>query len=485
MPKSNSFFAQGDSKAKLIYKYVDSNTNETYHFIAGNKLYLVKEDVNKNTSLSEYEFSNVVKENSYGSDLIFSNEQYILKFNESKSFEVIGVKEGYFFNHVNKNLIDALNPLRVKQNRIMVHLNQNYFAEYDMIKKQFYLYHNDKIPLGECSKNSSRYYFYDTVMKKYYYGSLNYIDPKNYYIQNLNGRIQFDYRGNSALNESNQNENLFIKNIEKNKKFAILMEHLTSGSKNSKVESCKNLYQDQFDLKKTLCSITQELNSGNLLSAYTNINSKTLVFTLDQASFRQIHSVNETFENKNSPIEYWGVGDWIANSAPFHNHQKSFAFGEIPNQFENNNKYSYFFNDIRFVDERGNVLRAFRGSKNMDVKDYMIDYTFPENERTQLVGGFVLSNLHFKYLYIIKSNGTYDQLSPYNYSKMTSGYLNDLIPKIYLNADEQIKNVIKLKEKVVFYKFSKNLNKYTGYYIVPISYITNKTNFDQVSYVEI
>lgn len=484
--KNKEFIIQNDKNAKLIQKF--NNNNSDYYFIAGEKFYIIKVDSNRTTTHKIFDIPNMKKEIINENSFIFSNQDYIYEFTKDFNFSIIGIKEGFLSKNLNRNLNLVLNSIQTEKNKISVLMNDFEFSEFNKTNQEIYIQNINKHAIGESHIHNNRYYFYNDKLNKYSYIDKNYINPNNFNIVKENNKINFKFNQQEIWNEvQNFQEDIIIRDMNLNKKMALYLKHFNDNNTNNK-ESCSEILNSVDDLKKTLCSIGNDLNSNKtkLVNAYSNVNATTLFLTQDQASLKQLDSRTNKISNENTIYEYWGVGDWIGKTSPYTSKMKLFAFGETPNPFiRQENKHSaHFFSDIRFVDLKGNILKPNSLDDQSSTKNYIIEKKLNEKYALSVFGAFVLEDNHNKYIYFLKNDFTYDMLNS-NYQFIKSSYLNNL----FLNIPEShLKNVdylIKLKENIILFVKNPYTKNYEGYYIVPVHHLFHKNYASEISYINL
>ncbi len=481
--KNNQIFSENDENANKIQSYKDLETGQSYHFIAGLKFYIIIESSTGEVTFKQFDLNGLKDELLSKDQFVFSNEEYIFEFNKELEYQIIGLKSVFLSKNLNKNLKDVISSLNTESKIISILLNETDFAEYDREKNRVFIHEKNRLAIGESLKHNDRYYFYQTDINKYFFTNLGYINPANFKIVSNSNLYKLEYNQNLIWTEDDINKNeIFIRDIDINKKIALFLQHFNSERKNSSMieeESCINLLVLRSSLKKSLCKIAGNINSNKktLINAYSQINSSTLFLTNDQGSFRQLSSSTNFFEYENTADEYWGVQNWISSSEPFQLNYKLFAFGEITN----GNK---FMGDIRFVDNKGNILKL-DSIENSNERKYVIEKIWDEKYLSLIFAVFVIEDNRNKFLYVLKKDGTYDILNTTQYLLLKKGFIVELFPNISIHEIKNIDYIVKLKRDIILYKKSTKNSEYEGYYIYPISNLIQKNSNLKVDYVKI
>jgi antitoxin component YwqK of YwqJK toxin-antitoxin module len=110
------------------------------------------------------------------------------------------------------------------------------------------------------------------------------------------------------------------------------------------------------------------------------MNASTVILNDSQGSLRQIDSKTGNYIGAGSVYEYWGVRDWISSNPndAYNANKKIIAFGEIANSIPQVGNIWKGIWDIRFVDDKGNILKE-ENYKNGERDGEFILYTIGKN----------------------------------------------------------------------------------------------------------
>ncbi len=243
--------------------------------------------------------------------------------------------------------------------------------------------------------------------------------------------------------------------------------------------------------KVTLCNLLVDANKSNtsFVNAYSKMNASTVILNDSQGSLRQIDSKTGNYIGAGSVYEYWGVRDWISSNPndAYNANKKIFAFGEIANSIPQVGNIWKGIWDIRFVDDKGNILKAKSltlGAYSGHNANYSIEKTLEPIYVANVYAAFVINTNEKENLYFLKNDGNYDILDTEKYSIIGNGKLNDLFNMLPPNEVNSIKFIIKLNDKIALYRKINN-NQFQGYYLISINDIIQNNSKGKVTYVQL
>ena len=484
IPSKNQEIALNDLEAKIIHSYKDKN-GDIYYFISGNKFYIVKLTRDNNIINKQFNLKSIQKEDIFDGNIVFSSDEFIYKLSNNLELNIAGVKPLFLTKNNGLTVTQLVNKIQTSENKISIIINENDFAEYYRAEKLVYLHSENKIPIGESVKNPNIYYFYNSFNKKYFYINKNYLNPNNFTVSNGNKLI---YNG-SKIDWTEENEdNVYLRNADKNKLLTILLDHIHNKVQDISIENCQHAnFNNQLltsNLKNTLCKIGKNSNEYNVkfITAYSKTNETTLI--LDSGSFKQLNVKTGKYISEGTEYESWGAGDWIANLEPYTTYNKLFAFGELKSEIQQSaNTNSHFFSDIRFVDTEGNILKAISGVPSLNTKKYSVEKKLDKNYALSVFGSFALNKSGQNSVFFLKRDLKFDELDAVNYNVINSGKLSDLLYMIPSNDIQFIQYVIKTDAYIALYKTIEN--KLDGYYLISANDLLNKSGSDKVLYIKL
>ncbi|WGL60502.1 hypothetical protein QEJ31_02655 [Pigmentibacter sp. JX0631] len=421
-------------------------------------------------------------------NLLFYSKNYIYKLNENNQINISAVKKDLLLDNLGVKISDLLNSIKTNENVISLVINEKDYAKYDKNSKQFYLYADNKIPIGESQKNPNIFYFFDKEKNKYFSIDKNYLNPSNFKITLQSGEIKLvsNIKYEWVLEPDSADS---LKNLQNTKKIALLLNDIHNSANKIEEERCQNLGGSSNsmleNLKITLCKIGKDINSSNInyISTYSSQTKKTLILDDSQSSFKQIEFLTGKYLFEGTGYENWGAGDWISLNPPYTTNQKLLAFGELPNQFNpsaaNN---SAFLSDVRFIDSEGNILRAISGTQNSNAKNYGIEKKLEKPYATSLLGAFVYNNKQENAVYFLKKDLQYDKLDT-SFNKVSQGNIADLFYMLPADEIKNIKYILKTENHLTLYKTKGK--KFDGYYLIPIQEIFAKDGTHSFYYVKL
>jgi hypothetical protein len=260
-------------------------------------------------------------------------------------------------------------------------------------------------------------------------------------------------------------------------------------------ENCSDLKIIANDVinntKVTLCNLLVDANKSNssFVNAYSKMNATTIILNDSQGSLRQIDSKTGTYIGAGSVYEYWGVRDWISSNPndAFNAHKKIVAFGELSNSIPQIGNIWKGIWDIRFVDEKGNILKAnslTMGTYSGHNANYSIEKAFDAIYVANVYAAFVINTNEKENLYFLKKDGNYDILDTEKYNVISNGKLNDLFNMLPPNEVNAINFIIKLNDKIALFRKINN-NQFPGYYLISINDIIQNNAKAKVTYVQL
>ena len=484
---TNEYFGNEDKFAKVIHSYKDDDENE-YFFISGKKFYTVKISNNNIVTKKEYDFSDLKKESGLHNNLLFSSAKFIYRIDENLNMSITALRPDFIRENINLTLSEMLKKLVFDQNIIHIIFSDEDHAEYNLKQNKIYYYSKNKIPFGESVDDSSKFYFYDKVDRKFYSVSNEYLNPDLFkVIRNENGLLKLEFK-NPLIWKFENSGNLKIQSLNNSKKIAFILNDIHNVRKKIHTEECNKIENIKdlklLNLKKSLCILGNNSNISDkkLVTAFSKQNNQTLIFDDAQSSFRQLDSVTGKIFLQGTVNEYWGVGDWLGNSSPFTDYPKLLAFGELPNQFtRSNSNNSIYLNDIRFIDSEGSILRATSGIKNLNTKNYYVEKKLNKDYVNSIFGAFVF-NKDKHTLYFLKNNLKFDELDT-NYDIIATGNISDLFHMLPIDDIPKINTIIKLDNYISLFK--SDGKKLVGFYLIPIEDLFTDKELNNRFYIKL
>ena len=243
--------------------------------------------------------------------------------------------------------------------------------------------------------------------------------------------------------------------------------------------------------KVTLCNILNDSNKANtnFVNAYSKMNATTLILNDSQGSLRQIDSRTGSYIGAGSVYEYWGARDWISSNPndAYNASKKIFAFGEMANSIPQIGNIWNGIWDIRFVDDKGNILKAnslTTGAFSGHNANYTVEKTLDSNYVTNVFGAFFINFNDKENLYFLKKGGNYDILETERYTVVSNGKSSELFNMIPENEVSAITFIVKLSDKIALYRKSNNSNQFQGYYLISVNDIIQKNKNGQVIFIQ-
>ena len=228
IPSKNIVIDIKDKSSKILDIYKDSVSNNKYFFISGeNKSKIIKMQENGNIEEKDFNFSisKVVKNDK--SFLLETKNGYIYSYGINDKYLLVGLSQNWFEKNLNNNLMSSLEKINLNSGVIKLFLNNAESADYYIKEKKIVITKNNKIPLGESKHHHDRYYFHDLISNKnYYIKDTSYFIPQNYKIIKSGNSITLKYES-LFINwyEAEDNNDIIVHKIDKNKKMALFMNH--------------------------------------------------------------------------------------------------------------------------------------------------------------------------------------------------------------------------------------------------------------------
>lgn len=203
--------------------------NIKYYFLSSdNKSTMIKIINNKDVETHSYNFSIHDVNYDSGSFVIESKKGFIYKLNSKNESSIIALNKIWVQNNLGKNLFEKLKKIKTNSKIITLIINDNETAEYYVGRSKLIISKNNKIYLGESKHHHDRYYFHDSNLNKnFYINDHEYVNVENYSIVKINNTITLNYNNqNPEWQEENEENDIIIHNIDKNKKMAFFINHL-------------------------------------------------------------------------------------------------------------------------------------------------------------------------------------------------------------------------------------------------------------------